>query len=680
LITIIILGIITNYLQNAETMIFDGVNWRPTKIPKLIPESIFSIPFPSGLPTRAMKASLLLATEGICQLTYQKLADRLLAATTTFSYGPSIGSILDKHGTVIRSAGTPTQIELNAEQCQCRKLFPEFIDPTVNHVRTVSLEILPAPFRDMAAFGLNYRPPVRKTKDLLLSELVTWADSVLKKVRCNPEIWDSIISRFKNRVTTSKQFRETRGLNLEHLTRAAKKLSLSLVISGIDKAANTASIECIHFYRLMCLHRLQSAAFNPINGDTALSNNYQLVEQWTPWAADLDFSPAILFALAKIMKRNKDHLAYRWITSACNDHLRPLADHLVRILTPLWLKARDMCINLANSTGAKFWWTVECLDLVPHNVDTSLIRPNRKPSAFDLEKCYESIPLIEGEHSLMTRVSKFLDMVFDEGLSFCSNMDYKNEPKPFFWTQMEQASQHDMAYTKADLLVLIEQTVTSTAIFVGDYCATQNLGIPMGSSVSVILLNIYRFSYEYDFVSRLVVYQPELIDNTWEIFAYIDDIGNFSDLDLSAYLDPSQPFTDDNPYWIYPLAPKGPLGIKDQTSYLHNGDREFVYLNQNFLFSDGQLSYSWCDKSSMLDFKPAVYTHWTSLVSYSCKLGIVKSQIRAVVLASSSLDSMNLSLLKLYGKFRSIAYPIKELDPLFSEIPTLLVSTLCRPF
>jgi hypothetical protein len=239
---------------------------------------------------------------------------------------------------------------------------------------------------------------------------------------------------------------------------------------------------------------------------------------------------------------------------------------------------------------------------------------------------------------------------------------------------------YDVSYTKSALLQLIEQTVTSTAIFVGDYCATQNLGIPMGSSVSVILLNIYRFTYEYEFVNRLIRLQPELIDCTWELFAYVDDIGNFSDLDLSAYFDPSQPFTDDNPFWIYPLAPAGPLGIKEQTSRLPNGGRDFVYLNHRFIFSDGLLSYAWFDKSSLLDFNPSVYTHWSSQITRTCKIGIVKSQIRAVILASGSLEYMNYSLSLLRSKFLNIAYPISVLDPLFNELPDTLMGTLCRSF
>jgi hypothetical protein len=79
----------------------------------------------------------------------------------------------------------------------------------------------------------------------------------------------------------------------------------------------------------------------------------------------------------------------------------------------------------------------------------------------------------------------------------------------------------------------------------------------------------------------------------------------------------------------------------------------------------------------LLDFNASIYTHWTSRVSYSCKIGIVKSQIRAVILASSSLEYMNHSLDLLRDKFAKIAYPKHVLEPLFDELPAVLLSTLC---
>jgi hypothetical protein len=624
-----------------------------------------------------MKLILLSALGRHCQVAHDKVADFLHTATTAYSYGHSVRDILDRHGSAIRNAGTPLQIEEAAAHCDCCTRFPGFIDTAVNHVRTLSPLILPVPFREMAVFGLNYRPRIGKSASLLADELELWARSVLAKARLDPDLIEPTISCFRRRVFESSEFLPVRGLNEYRLCQSAGKLCKHLVITGVDKASNTASYECINFYRLMCLHRLRSDAFDPVDAEAALLFNYQLVEYWTPWAIESDFRPAILFAMPKILKRHKDILAYRWITSGCSEHLKPLSDELVRVLTPLWQKAREHCITLSRQTGAKYWWTTESLDLVSHNIDTAATRPDRKPSAFDLEKCYESIPLTDGEHSLMTRIALFLDLVFQDGLAFCANLDYRGLPGNYKFTLSSQADRFDVSYTKTSLLEMIEQTVTSTAIFVGDYCGSQNLGIPMGSSASVILLNIYRFTYEYGFVSRIVLLQPELIDSTWELFAYVDDIGNFSDIELSLYLDPSQPFTDSNPYWIYPLAPAGPLGIKEQVSHLPGGVRDFVYLNQRYIFADGILDYAWFDKSTLLDFNASIYTHWTSRVSYSCKIGIVKSQIRAVILASSSLEYMNHSLDLLRDKFAKIAYPKHVLEPLFDELPAVLLSTLC---
>ena len=171
----------------------------------------------------------------------------------------------------------------------------------------------------------------------------------------------------------------------------------------------------------------------------------------------------------------------------------------------------------------------------------------------------------------------------------------------------------------------------------------------MGFSASVILINMYMFKSEFLFVEKLVTEHSVLAVHTKELFRYFDDLSTFG-MDLRPFLVPG-------PHCIYPIQPYGPLGITDQTIYLPNGDTQVIYLNMDLSLSKGQLSCQWFDKASLYDFA-CIYTHAHSNLATSCLRGVMASQVRAVVLASSGNASLKVGLSKLVEKFKKDGYRI----------------------
>ena len=85
-------------------------------------------------------------------------------SSTSWKYGPTMRDILDNHGKAIRDTSdnanpnNSDKGELGEQTCQCCILFPDFIDPTVSHVRTNNTEILGTVLGPLAKRGLNFRP------------------------------------------------------------------------------------------------------------------------------------------------------------------------------------------------------------------------------------------------------------------------------------------------------------------------------------------------------------------------------------------------------------------------------------------------------------------------------------------------------------------------------------------
>ena len=476
-----------------------------------------------------------------------------------------------------------------------------------------------------------------------------------------------IADRTSEQLYRSKSLRPVSGLSPEHLKSLATPFQAVIVTVSTDKVANTPAFECKAFYQQTALTRLLSDAFIPLPMVDNDEHSYPLpiqleaVELWAPWELNSEFSASILFPTPKLHKRAKDPMAYRYITSACSDYSKPVSDETVRVLTFLMGEARAKCIQLGLEHNAKYWWAIDCMDVLSLNLDFSR-RPDRHLGAFDLDKCFESIPLHPEQsgsneptgstgHSLMEHLSFLVSFVFPDDCKYLCSKVRKNG-KPYSGCWWGAVSDKDtLQYTSNDILALVECLLSLAIIQVGNHRALQGIGIPMGFSASVILLNMYMFKSEFLFVEKLVSEHNVLAVHTKELFRYVDDLSTFG-MDIRPFLAPG-------PHCIYPVHPYGPLGITDQTVYLPNGDIQVIYLNMDFSLKNGQLSCQWFDKASLYDFA-CVYTHAQSNLASNCLKGIMTSQVRAVVLASYGNASLKVGLSMLVRKFRKVGFKISS--------------------
>ena len=628
---------------------------RAGKLVRNRPLYTFKLAYPVSLSIGQLWDLLQHHTSLTCEAASDRIQYIRENSATARCYGPSIRDLVDHHGHLIRTAGSASKIEEAANACNCSTKYPKYTDLSVGHVRTSDCSILPTPLGNMAKLGLNFRPYLFRGKQQLAQDCKDWAALVIKKIKLKAvrDNQSLILNAFAAACYRLSSHRK--GLMLSKLAKSFKPFKYEIAVFSTDKVQHTPSFECVNWMRLTLLRRLQSDAFTPC--EYPLSTLGELAS-FVPWLEEWICQPAILFLSAKVHKRIQDPLAYRYITSACSDRSKPLSGEGTRVLTSLWGEAKALCLKLQVNTGAKYWWALDSLDIVPLNVDTKYKRPNRQPSAFDLEKCFESIQLSEGEHSLLTRVKIFLDLVWKGEMFLCSEMHlYKPGPcKDCFWSKHKQG----WGYSKQELLNLVSTVSQLAVITVGDTAAMQSTGIPMGFDISVLFLNIYMFTYEYAWVDKLSNHCTHMLSHTVEIFRYIDDLGNFLDLDLRPFLIPRECTEDWD--WIYPLAPFGPLSIKDQTER-SNSAVSVIYLNMAFRFVEGWLSYRWYDKSTNLHIPAIAYTNWGSAITRSCKLGIIASQTRAAMLTASSLDICADNLHRLAKKLLSAGYPadiIKE--------------------
>ena len=256
-----------------------------------------------------------------------------------------------------------------------------------------------------------------------------------------------------------------------------------------------------------------------------------------------------------------------------------------------WEKARAKCIHLGVEHNAKYWWAIDCMDVLSLNLDFTR-RAGRHLGAFDLDKCFESIPLHPEEsdsseptssngHSLMEHLSFLVSFVFpDDGQLLSSTARPNGRPySGCYWTDQVLLEQGTLKYTSNDILDLVECLLSLAIIQPGDHIALQVLGIPVAFSASFILLNMYMFKFEFLFVEKLVSEHNILAVHTKELFRYVDALSTFG-MDIRSFLVPG-------PHCICHVHPYGPLSITDQTVYMPNCDNHVIYPKMDFSLKRG---------------------------------------------------------------------------------------------
>jgi hypothetical protein len=132
---------------------------------------------------------------------------------------------------------------------------------------------------------------------------------------------------------------------------------------------------------------------------------------------------------------------------------------------------------------------------------------------------------------------------------------------------------------------------------------------------------------------------------------------------MRVFLDATQKQSEKNPFWIYPLAPYGPLGIKDQTERTFESERtNMVYLDMEYTLCSGILSMCMHFKGDNLPFKLLRFTHWTSEVTMACKIGMIYAQTRTACRSASDVETREQNLNTIRALFLDIGFPQHRLD------------------
>jgi hypothetical protein len=160
------------------------------------------------------------------------------------------------------------------------------------------------------------------------------------------------------------------------------------------------------------------------------------------------------------------------------------------------------------------------------------------------------------------------------------------------------------------LILLIEWLIDNTYVVVGDCVFRQTVGIPMGTDCAPFLANLFLFSYEFDYLNKLLKQKKFKILYKFRYCArYIDDL----------LLINNDNFLVSNKHDIYPIE-------LDLTSD-DKCDQQVHFLDLDILITGPCFSYSIYDKRDNFDFPIVSFPDLSGNIPSRQSYGVFISQL-----------------------------------------------------
>ena len=432
--------------------------------------------------------------------------------------------------------------------------------------------------------------------------------------------------------------------------------------SGLDKADNNACFICIKHIRLQALERLMSPDFEACKSNETWCLPTAILDQVSSELTTiLPECPPPFQALPYLMATFKQHKSkYRWLTNA----FQTIFSSIATLLTLTSAEILETYKSWANSLeiGYKNFLKVDTsMFSIDSAVDATLNFPDQIFDIFvaDITRCYESIPL-QGEDNLLDAIQFIVNKAFrqQKKLHPKSNTlmwvrtDQTGFPQAAKWSASRPNSGSWFSISEQRLLVLHEWLMKNCKVMLGNRVWTQRSGIPMGFSCSPMWCNLYLLAYESQFIMRLAKLQrPDLMRKFKNAYRYIDDLCLINVTCPREFLLPSQPRTDSNPWWIYPLHV---LEIKEETSRSTSdyptGFTVAHFMNVAVTIHDpdsGKFSFTKFDKRRTLPFQYTQYIKFRSNRSVHQAYNIAISQLVPILYITSTNEAACLEIKQL---------------------------------
>ena len=448
----------------------------------------------------------------------------------------------------------------------------------------------------------------------------SWAKAESADVNSLSEWVKGIRSLVKRRIGHLRNSMSTKYVSIfkdPDVNSELSKLHDKFIFVPADKASNNIVFVCKKYY-FQCLIQelgLNSQSGNPTYSSTTFSESEVLdnhTSVLSSFGINVDKDSLELPYIYWIPKLHKKPYKQRFIAGSSRCSTKPLSILLTKLLSTVKDGLQKYCSTAYSRNGVNQMWILKNSKDLINNLHSSDFNNVHSIRSYDFSTLYTTIP----HNKLKLRLAEIIRSAF---LHKNGNRRYKFlvlHPLGNYFVKDKTDS--NTKYNEEAIIRMLNFLIDNIFVVFGGTVFQQTIGIPMGTNCAPLLADLFLYSYEAEFVQKLLSNKQKTLAASFNFtFRYIDDVLSINNRSFHDHL-----------HTIYPPE----LEIKETTETSTSAS----YLDLLLSVTDGTLSTKLYDKRDDFDFRIVNFPFICSNIPESPAYGVYISQLIRYARACSS--------------------------------------------
>ena len=547
----------------------------------------------------------------------------------SYSYTNSIGRKIFNYKEALQDINIEEYLK-NPLTCDCSH-SPFQYNPS-GHVITGDLNIIQhESLRKLISHGPKFREPQhinwKHNFKIIMDAVEDYARRWIKReVDQDPELeslsdWvRTIRSLVQGRIHKLKNCVNSRPKSVFKDQEAVKCLSSlhdKYVIVPADKASNNIVFVCKSYYFECLIKELginsntsSNTTYKPtsFDKDEILANHRSFMTSLNiPSGKKSEDLPYLYW----IPKLHKTPYKERYIAGSSTCSTKELSIHLTKILSAVKEGQQKYCETVYSRSGINHMWILKNSKDLLDNLKSRSFSQVSSIKTFDFSTLYTTLP----HDKLKTRLKETIHKAFSHR-NYGSKFVVLGYNSTYFSNKIHKGK---TCYSEEQVISMLEFLIDNIFVSFGGTLFQQVVGIPMGTNCAPLLADLFLYSYESEFLQKLVkdktIHEARAFNFTYR---YIDDVLSINNSRFAEFL---------------PLIYPPELEVKETTDTASSASFLDLYLE----FDDsGQLSTKIYDKRDDFNFKIINFPNMCSNIPASPAYGVYISQLIRYARGSSN--------------------------------------------
>ena len=232
-------------------------------------------------------------------------------------------------------------------------------------------------------------------------------------------------------------------------------------------------------------------------------------------------------------KLHKSPYKQRYIAGSSKCSTKQISILLTKILTVIKEGLETYSDTAFSRNGINQMWILKNSKTLLDNLKSRSLRKVSSISTYDFSTLYTTIP----HAKLKARLASLIkDSFFNKNgkRRYQYLVINKGTDSGYF---VKEYSNSKFKYTENDIISMVNFLIDNIYVEFGGMIFQQTIGIPMGTNCAPLLADLFLYTYEAEFIQKLIAQKQKNIAQSFNFtYRYIDDVLSLSNSDFDQYI------------------------------------------------------------------------------------------------------------------------------------------------